>query len=330
MTKDSVYILFENDGNHDIWYRRDYNLDGCAIPYVYFREEIERAGYRFKPTYDYAGMGACTDAAYIISINLLRPEILQNIAKHPKENCFLFILEPPTNFGYLYDERLTSFFGKIFVMFDDIVDNQRYFKFYHPQRNEKILEEAIPFEEKKFCVMLQSHHGDGSPKSVYGERRLASEFFTKKGEYDLYGVKWDGFSSWRGTYQKKCKKDLIKNYKFTLAYENMHDQRGYITERVFDAFYAKTVPIYLGPKNIYSYIPKECFINRAEFSSYEDLYRFMKSIDAPTYQKYLDAAQNFINSPQAECFSSIQWAKTIQEHIIKRDKHEFTCIQNGV
>lgn len=315
-SKNTVYILFENDGNHDILYRRDYNLDGCAIPYVNFREAIEKAGYRCKPTYDYVGLGSYTDVAYIISITLLRPEILQSVARHPKEKCFLFIQEPPTNYGYLYDERLTNFFGKIFVMFDDMVDNQRYFKFFHPQRNEKVVEETIAFEDKKFCVMIQSNHGDGSPKSIYGERRIANAFFTEKGEFDLYGARWDGFSSWRGNYQKKCKKDLIKNYKFNLAYENMHDQYGYITERIFDAFYAKTVPVYLGPKNIYSYVPKECFINRAEFASYEDLYQFMKGVDKTAYQNYIDAAQEFIKSPQAERFSSMEMARTISEHIV--------------
>jgi hypothetical protein len=276
---------------------------------------IEEAGYNFKPTYDYAGLGSYTDVAYIISLTLLTQTILESISKHPREKCLLFVQEPTTTHGVFYDKRLTRFFGKILVMFDDLVDNVNYFKIYHPQRNEVIADKVPSFEEKKFCVMLQSNHFVQHPKSMYEERRIANTFFTSKGEFDLYGARWNGYASWRGTYQGKCKIDLIKNYKFTLSYENMHDQNGYMTERIFDAFYAKTVPIYLGPKNINDYVPKECFINRADFSTYEDLYQFMKSIDQSTYQRYIDAAQDFLKSPKAEPFSTKQFAKTIGEHI---------------
>jgi hypothetical protein len=314
-SKKTVYILYENDGNHNILYQKDYNLDGCGIPFVYLKEEIEKAGYNFKPTYDYSGLGFYTDVAYIISLTLLNQSILQSIAKHPKEKCFLFIQEPPTTHGYLYDRRLTQFFGKIFVMFDDLVDNNNYFKIYHPQRNEEMLQSAILFEEKKFCVMLQSNHYVQHPTSMYGERRNACSFFTAKKDFDLYGARWDGYASWKGPYHGKSKKNLIKNYKFTLSYENMHDQLGYITERIFDAFYAKTIPIYLGPKNINEYIPKECFINRIEFSSYENLYQHMKNINKTRYEEYINNAQNFINSPKSEHFSSTSFAKTIAKYI---------------
>ena len=198
----------------------------------------------------------------------------------------------------MYDPRLSQFFGKIFVLFDDYVNNTTHFKYFHAQCNEEFAKDVPDFSQKKLCVMVQSNHFVQHPKSEYGERRKAADFFGKSDEFDLFGARWDGYPTWKGAF-KTGKLDLIKNYKFCLAYENIKDQKGYMTERLFECFYAGCVPIYLGPKNVYDYVPKECFINRIDFDSYEELYRFMKSMDRETYESYIRAGQEFIKSPLA-------------------------------
>ncbi|HAB99789.1 MAG TPA: hypothetical protein DCE71_08215 [Parachlamydiales bacterium] len=312
--KKTVYVLLEDCGNHDIFFDRSSRKDDYAVPYVYLREAIENLGYNFVPTFDYKGLGSYDDVAYIISITLLNQDILDSLSKHPKEKCFLFVNEPYTTYGLFYDKRLRHYFGKIFVMFEEFVDNQSYFSYLHAQCNEKFAENVPEFEDKKFCVMVQSNHFCPHPKSMYEERRKAARFFSSVGDFDLYGARWNDFSCWKGAF-KTGKLDVIKNYKFCLSYENIHDQCGYITERIFDAFYASCIPIYLGPKNIYDYIPKNCFINLTEFSSYNDLYQFMNSIDKETYHSYLSAAKEFIASPEASVFSSRHLAKTVLQHL---------------
>lgn len=313
-SKKTVYVLLEDSGNHDIFFDRNSRKDGYAIPYVYLREAIEKLGYNFVPTFDYVGLGSYQDVAYIFSITLLNHSIINSLSKHPREKCFLFVNEPYTTYGEFYDKRLTQYFGKIFVLYEEFVDNQNYFRYYHAQCNETFAENVPEFEHKKFCVMVHSNHFCPHPKSVYEERRKAAQFFSATGEFDLYGARWNDFPTWKGVF-KTGKLDVIKNYKFCINYENVSDQSGCITERIFDAFYAGCIPIYLGPKNIYNYIPRDCFINLREFSSYNDLYGFMKNIDKETYQSYLLAAKKFIASPEAEIFSSRQLAKTVLEHM---------------
>ncbi len=313
-SKKTVYVLLEDEFNHNVFYKRDSRRNNHALPYIGIREQVEKMGYNFKPTFDYPGLGEAKDVACIVSYTLLDNNILQSIQKHPREKCFMFVMEPFTNYGFFYDKRLTAYFGKIFVHFDDLIDNKNYFKFYHQQTNEKVVENVPSFEEKKFCLMIQGNFADTHPNSGYPERQKAAKFFGNTNEFDLYGARWSGYRCWRGGLADN-KTTLIKNYKFYLAYDNTINQRGYVTDRIFDAFYSKTVPIYLGATNVCDYIPQECFINRSDFGSYEELYLYMKSINKERYQQYIDAAQEFLKSPKAELFSVQQLGKTLCEHL---------------
>ncbi|MDP1614431.1 MAG: glycosyltransferase family 10 [Methylococcales bacterium] len=315
-SKKTVYVLFENDGDHEVFYDKHSRINQLAFPFVYLKEAIEEAGYNFQPTFDYAGLSRKTDVAYILSLTLLNQTILESIAKHPREKCFFFNLEPITTHAVFYSDIMTQYFGKIFVLYDNLVDNRFFFKFYHPQCNEEVVHPAVPFEEKKLFVMIQANHFVDHPLSEYAERRKAAAFLSKTGEFDLYGKGWEGYSSWKGWTKTKTL-DVLKNYKFSFVYENMSEQYGCLSSRLFDAIYAKSVPIYLGPKNINDYVPSNCFINLKDFPSYEELYQYLKNMDKETYNSYIDAAQAYIRSPKAEPFSTKQFARTIMTHIPK-------------
>ena len=45
----------------------------------------------------------------------------------------------------------------------------------------------------------------------------------------------------------------------------MSDTPGYMTEKIWDSFKAKTVPVYWGASNIEEYVPKNCFIDYRDF-----------------------------------------------------------------
>jgi hypothetical protein len=63
----------------------------------------------------------------------------------------------------------------------------------------------------------------------------------------------------------------LEKYKFSICYENARDTPGYITEKIFDCFFAGCVPIYWGANNITDHIPKECFIDKRDFEDYKVL-----------------------------------------------------------
>ena len=67
----------------------------------------------------------------------------------------------------------------------------------------------------------------------------------------LYGLKPD-HSNWFDALRNK--RNLIYPYKFVLVLENSYEQ-GYVSEKIFDAWEAQAVPLYLGAPDIDDYVP---------------------------------------------------------------------------
>ncbi|MBS0626296.1 MAG: hypothetical protein JSS32_09625 [Verrucomicrobia bacterium] len=310
MSGRTVYLVPPSGEEPDVFFEPLARRDEIARPYVLLREEIEKAGYKVACTQNAQNL---TDFAALFSLANMSQQLLQNLHRYPSEKCVIAIYEPPSNYAYMYDRRLGQFFKTILTMFDDIVDNKLYYKFYHPQPHTEKIDNIPDFTEKKFCIMVQANLTSSHPDELYSERAKLAKFLANE-EFDLYGRLWEGYSAFKGRLVEK--KPVIKNYKFFIAYENMRNQRGYVTERIFDAFYGGTVPVYWGADNITDYVPKECFIDRREFTSNEDLLKFLKSVDKKQYDAYLEAIDAYIKGPQGFPFSGAGFAKLITNSIL--------------
>lgn len=296
-------------------YFYDYTFyrDEVTKPFVLLREAIEKAGFNVQFTHDASQL---EDVAAIISINDVTSKLLNHLGNYPKEKCLLLVLEPPIVLPDLHSVWVQYFYNQIFTPFDDVIDNQKYFKLYYPQPRLQMIENIPDFSQKKLCAMICGNKSFGEERSLYPERRKVIAYFTDHcNEFDLYGPDWDGYRAWRG--YTPAKWETLKNYKFNVCYENYTHQRGYITEKIFDAMIAGSVPIYWGADNITDYIPKECFIDRRNFSSEAELLEFMKSMDQDTYETYIQAIRKFLASPQAHYFSSDHFVKLMMDTILR-------------
>lgn len=230
-----------------------------------------------------------------------------------KDHAVLFMWEPPTVLPCMY--KYHRFFDKIYTWDDDLVDNKHYFKLYSP--NLKPMCHEIPsYEDKKLCTLIATHLASKYPGELYSARRQAIEFFESKPqeEFDLFGRGWEGISShWRGTIQEKI--EVLKNYRFSICFENTKDRKGYISEKIFDCFAAGVVPVYWGAPNVEDFIPPECFIDMRAFSSYEELYTFLKNMSKETYEQYLVAIQTFLEGPKGHLFSWENFSRTLESAI---------------
>jgi hypothetical protein len=106
------------------------------------------------------------------------------------------------------------------------------------------------------------------------------------------------------------KSATLSKYKFALCLENSI-LKGWTTEKIFDCFFAGTVPVYWGAPDVTDYIPKNCFIDKREFPDYGDLRTYLRSLSERDVREYKENARAFINSPAFKPFSKHTFAQMI-------------------
>lgn len=74
------------------------------------------------------------------------------------------------------------------------------------------------------------------------------------------------------------KDNFLKDYKFNLCFENS-SWPGYCTEKLFQAFYSKTIPIYWGSPTVEMDFNKKAFVNFHDFNSANEFYRKIVELD---------------------------------------------------
>jgi hypothetical protein len=236
----------------------------------------------------------------------------------PKDKLILFMWEPPTVLPDMYSSEVTRCFSKIYTWDDDLVDNQTYFKFYYPVLRPQ-LTDFPSFEDKKLCTLVCTNLTSSHPNELYSEREKAIAYFERVNEigFEFYGRKWEDANhpSHRGSGQDKLQ--LIKDYRFSICYENIHSIKGYITEKIFDCFAAGNVPVYWGASNIEHYIPKDCFIDKRDFKTLEELHSFLQQMGKAEYEGYLSRIRAFLESEQAQVFSQHHFLKIFCDSISK-------------
>jgi len=142
--------------------------------------------------------------------------------------------------------------------------------------------------------------------------------------FDLFGVGWNQpstllercmpgmiakYSSYRGTIKNKW--DVLPNYRFCLCYENIRDEPGWITEKIFDAMRSGCVPIYWGASNITDYVNADAFIDRRRFKTDADLYDYLTCVSELEYARFQDAMRIYLASESFAKFLPNFYADTI-------------------
>lgn len=247
---------------------------------------------------------------YIIVFEVM-PHQIHYLSKYPKEKLILFLWEPPSVMPQNYNFKDHSHFSKVYTWKDDLVDNKKYFKFYYPVL-QPMISDIIDFDSKKMCTLIAGNKTSHHSNELYTERHKIIDFFEQNhsDDFDLYGKWWPtSYNTYKGAIDNKI--DRLKYYKFCIAYENIKNIPGYVTEKIFNAFQAGCVPIYLGASNISAYIPKNCFIDRNDFKNEADLYVFMKNITKAEYLEYIKNIQKYLASPQAHLFSSDHFVEIV-------------------
>jgi hypothetical protein len=161
----------------------------------------------------------------------------------------------------------------------------------------------------------------------YHARLRAIEAFADRGDFDLYGEGWQSRHpavepalhaaaqrAYRGTVQDKLR--LLAGYRFALVYENTRFS-GYISEKLFDCFFARCIPIYSGAPDIAQYVPPAAFIDVRQFPSFPELERFLRHTTEEDAKRYVDAAHTFLISPAYEAWCVDHFARDVVDALVQ-------------
>ncbi|MDO7874158.1 glycosyltransferase family 10 [Hymenobacter sp. ASUV-10] len=99
---------------------------------------------------------------------------------------------------------------------------------------------------------------------------------------------------YRGSIPPLEKIEYVRRYKFAIAYENTEGLNGYLTEKLFDCLAAATVPVYLGDQLAPDLVPPDCYIDRRQFATHEELYQYLATMPYARYAEYVAAIQRFM------------------------------------
>lgn len=90
---------------------------------------------------------------------------------------------------------------------------------------------------------------------------------------------------------------FMQDYKFSISFENQSTM-GYVTEKIYHAFLAKTIPIYWGSPNIAEFFNPESFINCHDYNSFDEVVERIKEIDnnPELFNQYINAPRILNNS----------------------------------
>lgn len=116
----------------------------------------------------------------------------------------------------------------------------------------------------------------------------------------VYGVGWDAFVAARPnttnvrvghalhrSRDPSFTVDILKKHTFVIIIENT-DADGYVSEKIYDAFIAGTIPIYYGNNNKRVNIPRDMYIDLKKFSSSRALNEYLAGLTTETIREMQD------------------------------------------
>lgn len=237
--------------------------------------------------------------------------------------CGLIIFEPPLVDQKIYDKlpKLANQFEKIYLY--DPPGDHKFGKTNFPIPSNRVIDEY--WSNKKRSDNLVIIAGNHAPffkgNELYSKRIDFINYFAKKNKIDLYGRNWkihlnrrilwwkyllsypSIMSCFRGAVLSKYQ--ALSQYKFSICFENSVID-GYITEKIFDCFYAGTVPIYYGAPDINKYVNPKAFINFNDFSSIQDLEKYIENLSDFDCEEYKKWGKHFIEKESSRFYNFLE------------------------
>lgn len=304
--------LFDLDNHH-------LNRDGTLVPFAALRDHLNKQGIPVHTADKLRDGSERREINHYWSLGLT--DGYQSFVHDDSVRLRGFILfEPPIVQPKMYKAlpQLTANFEEVFihnVLGDGYslkgVEQVRLRKLYWPQPYGDVLPEFWSRKHRlnKLVMIAGNHNPRFRKPEFYSERIKAVARLSKCNGIDLFGRGWEQWwsrqslcwpywqnrksimSSYRGACTSKL--EVLSKYRFSLCFENM-PMTGYVTEKLFDCFYAGTVPIYWGAPDIDKLVPSEAYIDMRKFHSFDDMFDRVQELSDREWVNMREAARDFL------------------------------------
>lgn len=297
------------------------NRDDTLAPFIRLRDFLKKEGVAVHTADILLQQQKIEQTSDYYSFGIL--DNYEQLKSRGDVNLRAFVIfEPPVVDPRLYKAlpELTSAFDRVYVHNVNGdgyslkgVDQSKLRKLYWPQPHKEVQKEFWSQEsrQRRIVMINGNHKPKSSNEELYSKRIEALVELAKIGAVDLYGRGWERwwsrnsmwFSYWKNRkalmsiYKGSCesKYEVLSEYSFALCFENMA-MEGYITEKIFDCFYAGTIPLYIGAKDISNLIPEDTYIDCRKYSSWGDLWRDISQMTNKDIYQYQEAGKRYVES----------------------------------
>lgn len=265
--------------------------------------------------------------------------------KYPNLTTIFVTYETALGARYVFNPRNHRGFDAVITYKRNLVDDERYL--YLPPRApyRHRIKEGLPFEQRRVACLVGTNrkmtHRSGvftmrkgwhfsfrdwfdyvfCPGQLIGYRsRVASACaqFTSR-EFDIYGEGWELLPETRPLFQGVPAESILEyagNYRYSFAFENHGGDSSLISERIWDALWGDTVPVYMGHKGIDEFVPRDCFVDARQFDSPKEMLGWLVRAPKETWSKYRVAGREFIRSEAVEEFLPECFAENFLRQVI--------------
>jgi hypothetical protein len=258
-------------------------------------------------------------------------DVIAQKLKYPNQKAILVMLE--TSLGARYTSNPNNHLGydAIITYINALVDEKRYF-FLPPRAfNRDRITSGLPFDQRRLACLVgtnrQMRYRSGlfairkgwkfslrdwidyvlcpgeliSFRSKVGKMCAAYESST----FDIFGEGWDLLPETRYACRgipKESTLAYVGKYRYYFALENHTSSCGLISERIWDALWGDTVPVYLGHTGLGEFVPRECYVDARQFKDVKEMFDWLCRAPERTWANYRAAGRDFIRSEAVDKF----------------------------
>lgn len=252
---------------------RIYEHTGCFLSqknaYYYMpKDQLFKIFLPDKYTYKIVGLNEkadiCLFSIQLEDKKLLRPDEINILICI--ENCFQWNWYKHYLKYYNFNNDLVNIY--IYNHIPNLMKNEKYLviptvysriNYFLKIQNEIQLNET-PFKEKKFCLVTNRSNLNNEINQIVD----ALNRIDQVDNINLYNEELQDTTC----YNDPVLLNILNRYKFVICFENSYSE-GYVTEKIFNCFLAKTIPIYKGSPIIDQYLNTKSFINIQQIDSYD-------------------------------------------------------------